>query len=682
VQVRVTGAVALEGPARTVDGAALAGRQGRVVLASLAVAEQPVAREVLADRVWGDGLPRAWERDLSAVVSKLRSALVRAGLGDTDVITSDGTSYQLHLPAGATVDLRRALDDADRAVAAVAAGDLDEAAVRAAASLEVASRPFLPAEDAPWVDEVRGRLRVAHLQALEARAAAATGRGEAATAEAALTRLLELEPYRESAVRDLMDLQVRAGRRAEAVQVYEQLRARLATDLGLDPAPETREVHLAALRHDRPSTAPTASGPDADAVPEIRYARSGSVSVAYQVVGDGPVDLVFVPGWISNLEITWQEPHLAAFLRELAAHCRLILFDKRGTGLSDPIPLEEPPPLEVRMDDVTAVMDAAGSERAVLFGFSEGGAMSLLFAASHPDRTIGLVLWGAWARQLRDEDFPYGWTVEEGRRRFVAPIRESGRAPASWFVPGREDDPAFQAWWARFTRHSASPGMALALLRANARMDVRHVLGSVRVPTLVLHRTDDVLVQVEQGRYISQHVPGARMVELPGRDHWPWFGEGSERILREAVAFLGTLDATTPRTEQVLASLVAVPGRVPTDQDEQVVATHRGLLVEQHDGLLARFDGPGRAVRAAVELARSVAAVGVGVHTGEVTLRGAEVSGHAVEVVRALAATAGPGEVLVTRTVTDLVAGSTLSFDEAVPRDLGVVGTWPVARSA
>jgi pimeloyl-ACP methyl ester carboxylesterase len=410
------------------------------------------------------------------------------------------------------------------------------------------------------------------------------------------------------------------------------------------------------------------------AAPEVRYARSGPVSIAYTVSGDGPVDVVFVPGWVSNVELVWHEPRQAAFLRQLARACRLIMFDKRGTGLSDPVPIDRPPSLEERMDDVRVVMDEVSSERAVLFGFSEGGSMSILFAATHPARVSGLMLWGTWCRQRVGHDFPLGWTREEGRRRFVQPIQRDGIVPLRWFAPSLAGDPDVQQWYTRYARHAASPGMAIALLRSIGALDVRHVLPSVRVPTVVLHRTDDVLVEVGQGRYLAEHIPGARLVEFAGADHWPWIGDG-QAVLDEMRSFLDRIDAPPEAPEHQLATVLAIAG-APVSQD--LVRHHRGVLVSA-GGTLARFDGPSRAVRCALDLVAQAPDARAGLHTGEVTITGRQVHGLAATLAEAIRDRAAPGTVLVSRTVSDLTAGSGLTFaltDEHV-RDSDQ-RTWPL----
>ncbi len=260
--------------------------------------------------------------------------------------------------------------------------------------------------------------------------------------------------------------------------------------------------------------------------PKVSYARSGSVNIAYQVVGSGPIDIVFVMGWVSHLEYFWNEPSFALFLTRLASLSRLILFDKRGTGLSDPVPISELPTLEQRMFDVQAVMEAAGSRRAVLMGVSEGGPLCTLFAATHPEMTAALVMIGSYARRLWAPDYPWGPTIDE-RDRFCQTIIEQWGGPVGIDerAPSRSLDPEFRNWWSAYLRMGASPGAAVALTRMNAEVDIRHVLPHVRVPALVVHRTGDRCLKIEEGRYLAEHIPGATMVELPGDDHLPFVGD-------------------------------------------------------------------------------------------------------------------------------------------------------------
>ena len=260
--------------------------------------------------------------------------------------------------------------------------------------------------------------------------------------------------------------------------------------------------------------------------PRVNYARSGHVNIAYQVVGQGPIDIVFVMGWVSHLEYFWNEPSFASFLTRLASMSRLILFDKRGTGLSDAVPISELPTLDQRMDDVHAVMEAVGSRRAVLMGVSEGGPLCASFAAQHPDTTAGLIMIGSYARRLRAPDYPWGPTAEERDQFCQTIIREwGGPVGIDDRAPSRALDPDFRSWWAAYLRMGASPGAAVALTKMNAGVDIRDVLPSIRVPALIIHRTGDRLLKVEEGRYLAQHIPGATMVELPGDDHLPFVGE-------------------------------------------------------------------------------------------------------------------------------------------------------------
>jgi len=436
-----------------------------------------------------------------------------------------------------------------------------------------------------------------------------------------------------------------------------------------------------------PSSVPAAP-PQPFTPPETHYARSGEVNIAYQVVGDGPLDVVFVMGWVSHLEYFWREESFARFLRRLASFSRLILFDKRGTGLSDRVPLHELPTLEQRMDDVRCVMEAVGSERAALVGVSEGGPMSALFAATYPERTAALIMIGTYAKRIWAPDYPWAPTAEQ-REHFFDEMRERWGGPVGIEerAPSKADDPQFRDWWAEYLRMGASPGAAVALTKMNAEVDVRHVLPTVRVPTLVLHRAGDRCLKVEEGRYVAGLIPGAKYVELPGDDHLPFVGD-QDAILGEIEEFLtGVRHSREP--ERVLATLLfarivdsprRAAGRGAERWREMIqrfrghvsreIAWFRGREVDMAgEGPLATFDGPARAVRCACAVGEYAARLGIevraGLHTGEVDLlEGNGVGGVAVEVGRAVRERAGPGEVLVSHTVRDLVAGSGLSFEE------------------
>jgi pimeloyl-ACP methyl ester carboxylesterase/DNA-binding winged helix-turn-helix (wHTH) protein len=421
--------------------------------------------------------------------------------------------------------------------------------------------------------------------------------------------------------------------------------------------------------------------------PETMYARSGDVNIAYQVIGDAPLDLVFVMGWVSHLEYFWREPSFARFLLRLASFSRLILFDKRGTGLSDHVPINQLPTLEQRMDDVRAVMDAVGSERAALIGVSEGGPMCSLFAATYPEKTLALVMIGTYAKRIRDAEYPWGPTVEQ-REQFFEVMREQWGGPVGIDerAPSVAKDPQFRDWWATYLRMGASPGAAVALTQMNAEIDVRHVLPSIRVPSLVIHRSEDQCLKVEEGRFVAQRIPGAKFVEFPGNDHLPFVGD-QDAILDEVEEFLtGVRHRVEPDTvlaTVLVARLVGIKERVqnlgPQRWPEWWRRLHahitkeiewfRGREVDiLENRLLAIFDGPARAIRCAAAIAEYTSRLGVktctGLHTGECEIVDGQVAGAAAEMCVCVANEAGPGEVLVSNTVKDLVAGSGISFED------------------
>ena len=431
-----------------------------------------------------------------------------------------------------------------------------------------------------------------------------------------------------------------------------------------------------------------------------RYARSGDVSIAYQVIGDGAIDLVLVPGWVSHVEQAWANPLLARFLNRLASFSRLITFDKRGTGLSDRVPIHELPTLEQRMDDVRAVMDAVGSRQAALFGVSEGGPMCLLFAATYPERISSLVVYGSYARRMWAPDYPWG-PDPETRQKFFDAIEQGwgGVVDLADLAPSVANDAAFAEWWAGYLRMGASPGAALALAKMNSQIDCRDVLHVIRVPALVLHRTEDIDMDIGGGRYIAEHIAGARFVELPGVDHLPWVGD-QDLILNEVQEFLtGGRQRIEP--DRVLSTVLFTDIVSSTEMASnmgdrrwrEVLESHnavverelkawRGRLVKSTgDGILATFDGPGRAIHCAAALARAMTPLGIkiraGLHTGECELLGEDIGGISVHIAARVAGLAGPDEVLVSRTVKDLVAGSGIEFESRGSRAMkGVSGEW------
>jgi pimeloyl-ACP methyl ester carboxylesterase/DNA-binding winged helix-turn-helix (wHTH) protein/class 3 adenylate cyclase len=433
--------------------------------------------------------------------------------------------------------------------------------------------------------------------------------------------------------------------------------------------------------------------------PETMYARSGDVNIAYQVIGDAPLDLVFVMGWVSHMEYFWREPSFARFLLRLASFSRLILFDKRGTGLSDRVPINQLPTLEQRMDDVRAVMDAVGSERAALCGVSEGGPMCSLFAATYPEKTLALVMIGTYAKRLRDAEYPWGPTAEQ-REHFFEVMRKQWGGPVGIDerAPSVAGDPQFRDWWATYLRMGASPGAAVALTQMNAEIDVRNVLPSIRVPSLVIHRTEDQCLEVEEGRFVADRIPGAKFVELPGNDHLPFVGD-QDAILDEVEEFLTGvrhhIEPDTVLATVMVARLVGIKDLVDRLGPERWAEWWRRLHahitkeIEWFRGreidilenrLLAIFDGPARAIRCASAITEYASRLGVqtctGLHTGECEIVDGHVAGAAAQMCVCVANEAEAGEILVSSTVKDLVAGSGIQFEERGVHMLSGCGEW------
>jgi len=426
--------------------------------------------------------------------------------------------------------------------------------------------------------------------------------------------------------------------------------------------------------------------------PETRYAKSGDINIAYQVVGEGPLDLVLVPGFVSHLELDWDDSGHARFLERLASFSRLIRFDKRGTGLSDrPGGL---PDLETRMADVRAVLDTVGSERAALFGYSEGGPMSCLFAATFPERTSALVLYGSYAkRQDPDEDYPWAATQAE-RLAYAEEVERTWGEESDLGRMAPNADEAMRRWWNARARASASPGAARDLILMNSQIDVRHVLPAITVPTLVLHRSGDVDSRVDEGRYLARKIAGARFLELPGEAHVPWVD--SDQIVDEVEEFL-TGARPAPEADRVLATVLftdivgstELAARLGDRSWRELLERHHALVRREliryrgderdtaGDGFFATFDGPARAIRCAHAIVDGVNELGLevraGLHTGECELIGEKVGGIAVHTGARVAAQAGPGEVVVSSTVKDLVAGSGLEFEDRGVHELNGV---------
>jgi pimeloyl-ACP methyl ester carboxylesterase/class 3 adenylate cyclase/transcriptional regulator with XRE-family HTH domain len=450
---------------------------------------------------------------------------------------------------------------------------------------------------------------------------------------------------------------------------------------GVDVNPEWIADLLAGARL-RTEALPALPRSAALQTPPVRYALSGDVAIAYQVFGEGPINLVVTPGAVSHRELDWEHPGSVAFFSHLGSFARVAIYDKRGTGMSDRVATGT---LEERMDDIRAVMDSAGMERAALFGISEGGPLSILCAATYPERISSLILYGAYERAIRRP------SAAEMRLQLDHLQRVWGTPDPAFletYAPSVADDPTARAWWARYLRMSASPGAFVALVRMNAGIDVEPVLPTIRVPTLVLHRTRDRVIGIEEGRHLAATIPGARLLELEGDDHIPVHGD-IESVTGAVGAFLAGVQPEHV-TDRVLATVLhaeiddenqlervrsLIRRELPRWRGNEIASTGRELL--------ATFDGPTRAVRCACAIRDGVRSLGMaprlGVHTGEVEMRAGRISGTAVHVSVQLASIAAPGEILVSGTVTDLVADGGLAFASRGTLALdGVAGEWRV----
>ena len=544
-------------------------------------------------------------------------------------------------------------------------------------------------------------------------------------------RLIQFDPLQEVAYRALMQILSGQGQKAQALKLFRELNDRLHRDLGVKPELETAKLHEA-IRHRGP-TAPAnilrppttgletlTDGPvvresratkppiveesitDSRAPAKTQYTKSGDVSIAYQVSGEGPTDLVYVQGWVSHLEYAWESPDYARFIKRLASISRLIRFDRRGVGLSDRD--DGPWTLEQRVDDIRAVLDAAGSEKATLLGSSEGGHMSLMFAATHPERISGLILHGCYAREAWAPDYRFGFTQQFHDASLAELERDwGGPFQLDLCAPSIVSNEAASAWMGAYLRHSASLSAAKAALRLSYSLDVRNLLPSTHVPTLVLHRSGDRWVPVENGRYLAAHIPGCRFVELPGIDHAMWWGQ-QEPLFREIEQFLVGVVDTAP-TDRVLMTILVIDVMDPTVKPSAVAgalwadhARQTGAIVQRElqifggeeigttgNQYMLAFKGPTRGIQCARAIIHDLDDLGlhprVGLHTGECERRGGIVSGVALSVAKGIAAKASSNSILVSSTVKDLVIGSGLKFDNQGTYSLqGISGDWSLHR--
>jgi DNA-binding SARP family transcriptional activator/pimeloyl-ACP methyl ester carboxylesterase len=668
----------------------------RALLAMLLLhREEVVPGAQLIEALWGEEPPGTAQTALYGHVSALRK-LIGAGR-----IRTRPPGYLLRVSAGE-------LDVARFESLVSQARERDDPAERSACLSEALAlwrgEPLAELRCEAFAEREIARLEELRLAAVEDRVDAELALGRHHDLVAELEPLVAEHPFRERLRGQLMLSLYRCGRQADALQRFQSGRRALVEQLGIDPGPALRQLELRILRQD-PGLDPPAAGARPSARsgpavrPPVRYASSGDLSIAYQVTGDGPIDLVLLSGFVSHLEKDWEEPRHAHFLERLGSIARLIRFDKRGTGLSDRPP--GAPDLETRMDDVRAVMDAVDSRRAVLFGYSEGAPMAILFTATYPERARALVLYGAYAKRVDpDDDYPWAPTLET-RAAYVEDLERDWAFESDMKLMCPSADHAMARWWGERCRAAASPGAIKALMEMNSRIDVRALLAAIRVPTLIVNRGTDFDVRVEEGRYIAERIAGARFVELPGADHF--VAIDADQILDVVEPFLTECGAAPlpvhPDRALVTLLVTEVVGSTKTAAERgdgawrDIVELHREVVRGElarfrgherdasGDGTLATFDGPARAVRCATAVVRALRPLGVdvraGVHTGEVEVEGDRVRGVAVQIAERVAAEAAPGEALVSQTVDDLVAGSGLEFADRGKRTLaGVPGEW------
>ena len=665
------------------------GAKQRALLALLLVrANEVVPRDRLVDELWPES-PRAADHALQMHVSRLRRTLASAG-ADQPIATRPGGYRLSHDPD--SVDLRRFESQLRDARALLEAREPAQAVEHLRSALKLwRGEPLVGVPLGPSLSAEAARLDELRLAAVEDRIEAELELGRHDGLVGELEALVRRYPARERLRRLLMLALYRSGRQADALAAYQDARRTLVEELGIEPGEPLRDLERRILLHDRDLEPRRRKQAAATVVPEIRYTRSGDTSIAYATVGEGPFDVVFIGGWVlSSFGIAWDGP-AAQFYSRMASFCRLILFDKRGTGFSDrDVGL---PDFETRMDDVRAVMDEVGSQRAAIMGVSEGGPMAALFAATYPERTAASVLYGTGASWKRAPDYPWAPSEEQKRRARGAITRRWGEPEffdemLDWFAPSRRDDEEIKLWWRRWALSSASPSAALALFQMNSDIDIRHVLPTIRAPALVLRVADDRDWHPEETRYLAERIPDAELVTFPGADHGWCFQTGTvcpevERFLTGIWDRGGWYEAETRRVLATLlcAEVVDATGRIEEIGEHrrrdllaeqharmrQELTRFRGVEIDAPDGrLFARFDGPARAIRCASAIADSARDHGIsiraGVHTGECDLVEGRVDGVAVRIGEHVAASARPGEVLVSQTVKDIVAGSGIAF--------------------
>jgi DNA-binding SARP family transcriptional activator/pimeloyl-ACP methyl ester carboxylesterase len=652
---------------------AVGGARTRGLLALLLLnANRVVPADTLADALWRGLAGDRAAANLQVRLSELRRAL--RTVGEADRLETRPPGYVLRVGEG-ELDAQRFERLVSAGHCALDRGDADAAIRQLDEALHLwRGEPLAGIDGGTLLSAERARLEEAQLGALELRIEAMLGSGRHRETVGELETLTANHPLHERFWHQRLMALYRSGRQAEALRAYRELREILVEELGIEPSPELRELEARILRQDPSLLSSRRPGFDREEKPvgQTRYVDSGGVHIAYQVIGEGDIDILFVPGLMSHVELIWEDPSNVAFFTRLAEMGRLILFDKRDTGLSDRTPGECT--LEQRIEDAKAVMDAVSSERAIVFGYSEGAPMAILFAATYPEKVSALILGSAFARWFPAPDYPCGPGAERVYESMVdiATNRWGQGDTIEWFLPSRAGLPQARQAMGRFERMAISPSTYLRMIALIREIDVRAALPAIRVPTLVIHRQGDRINPPFYGRYIAEHIPGARYFEQPG-DHALRFAESEEldAMIDEIQDFLApTPTPTTPTREptRALTTIMIVEGATGAGGIAQV-RTHRGVVRTHSPGhLLATFDAPGQAIRCALAFRSRATSDGgalrVGIHSGEVEFVDNDIDGPSVAIAAGVAARADDREILVSRTVKDLVVGSEIIFTE------------------
>jgi len=660
------------------------GSRTRAVLALLLHANRVVSADRLMEELWPELAPDRAAANLQVRLSELRKAL--RAVGEADRLQTRAPGYVLRIAAG-ELDLLRFEQLAASGRDALTGGDADTAVRVLDEALSLWRGSALADIDGvPFADGEQARLEEERLGTLESKMDALLACGRHRETIAQLESLTRNHPLRERFWHQRLLALYRSGRQADALRAFRELRSTLVDQLGIEPAPELRDLEAQILRQDSTLEHQRTRQPGREdrtpTPPQTHYAQSGGVHIAYQVLGDGERDVLFVPGLMSHVELAWEDPGTVAFYRRLASLGRLILFDKRDTGLSDRAPGDSS--LEERIEDVQAVMNAVSSDRAVVFGYSEGAPMSILFTATYPEKVSSLILGSAFARWFPAPDYPCGPGAEEvyAAMEAIATHRWGQGATIDWFLPSRSNSPQARQALARFERMAISPSAYLRMIRMIREIDVRATLPAIHVPTLVIQRLGDRINPPFYGRYLASHIAGARYFEQPG-DHVLRFAEREDldALFAEIEDFLA---ATPPATEpaRVLTTILLAQG-VGDIGASHHVRSHRGRLRKSSpDSILATFDAPGQAIRCAAAIRESAGAHGTqsraGIHTAEVDPVGEDIAGVSVKIAESVAGHADAGEILVSRTVKDLVLGSGISFTHLGSYPLTSTDHWPL----